>query len=892
MRVASRSLEPLKLPRSPPKTAFEETTVLQEESISKVDSMSDVLKRGAKLLESQSSSSLLSQLQKGASLSALPTSQKKTGSSSNSPQSAHSSYRYSLALTDGAIILDPKASSMRNLMSFVPNIVVDYIQRSGGEPQHAFSEVLYGSILFLDIKGYSKLADILSDDARNGAEVLSRILNSFFSKLVEIVLTSGGDIIKFAGDAVICFFQAQNEESLSKALLHSASCAINARDRLDHFPINEDQGIFLTLHASIGAGKLNAFYVGGYEGKWEFFMSGTPFESIEYTGKLNHEAGDIYLTRPNYELIRDKVVVQQSSSPQVLKLTKLVGKETIGQSSLITEQEKTISESALRSYVVNPVLLAIDSNRTQWISEIRTVSVLFCTLLSTSLSEDRLDFWQSCVDQMQQAIHEFGGIVRQWLLDDKGATLVAAFGLPGFAHEDDVTRAVRSSMSIKARLNKLDVQSSLGVTTGKVYIGLVGNQQRCEYAMVGDVVNLAARLMVAAGGDIFCDLATKNQAEIEFEDVPPLTLKGKRNKVPAFRPVSLKLKKKEGTGFLFGREHEISVIGSIIDSWENQPAHPSIILLEGPPGIGKSSIVREMVSMVAPLEADVLMAEGDFFEKEKIYGCWSSIFEELFCCKGCTEDSNRCEIVRGYMESFHSTKLELLPLLNVVLPLNFSETELTASMSAQCRSSNTEDLLVEILYKYLESNRVLLIFEDAHYFDQSSWDLILSVCRMALNFGIIITTRNQTKDNPYKALHSIPFLKIMKLEGLSTNAMENLIKSFLNADNICQSITTYVVNKVQGNPFFAEQLLDYLKTSSFITQVGGKVDVSTSIANLESLPVPDSVEKMILSRMDGLNESQKHVLKGTAIVLKLGSLSIFYVKKCLNLVFSRIFAKY
>ena len=101
---------------------------------------------------------------------------------------------------------------------------------------------------------------------------------------------------------------------------------------------------------------------------------------------------------------------------------------------------------------------------------------------------------------------EYEGTIRQFLVDDKGMVLIACFGI--VAHENDSERAARCAMAIAKDLKTRHITSSAGVTTGEVYCGLVGSETRCEYALIGDDVNMAARLMASTQDEIRCDAKT------------------------------------------------------------------------------------------------------------------------------------------------------------------------------------------------------------------------------------------------------------------------------------------------------------------------------------------------------------------------------------------------
>ncbi len=143
-----------------------------------------------------------------------------------------------------------------------------------------------------------------------------------------------------------------------------------------------------------------------------------------------------------------------------------------------------------------------------------------------------------CALAVQAALHDYR-------VEDH-TTLVAALGLPPLAHEDDAVRGVRAARAMQSALAALGVRSAIGVTTGRVFCGTVGSIRRCEYAILGNAVNLAARLMQAAlhhpDSTLLCDTATSEAAQgyIAFEALPAITVKGRIEPVPIYRPLEEK----------------------------------------------------------------------------------------------------------------------------------------------------------------------------------------------------------------------------------------------------------------------------------------------------------------------------------------------------------------
>jgi class 3 adenylate cyclase len=155
------------------------------------------------------------------------------------------------------------------------------------------------------------------------------------------------------------------------------------------------------------------------------------------------------------------------------------------------------------------------------------------------------------VRALQTALYHHNGSVNKISIDDKGATLVAAMGLPPLAREDDPARGLLAALDMHSALRGLNWSCAIGVATGRAFCGWLGSETRREYTMIGDVVNLAARLMQAAGRQdlqnlggreqtlpILCDEATYRAAQthILLKALPPIRVKGRAAPVKIYRP--------------------------------------------------------------------------------------------------------------------------------------------------------------------------------------------------------------------------------------------------------------------------------------------------------------------------------------------------------------------
>ena len=138
-------------------------------------------------------------------------------------------------------------------------------------------------------------------------------------------------------------------------------------------------------------------------------------------------------------------------------------------------------------------------------------------------------------------MYEYEGSVNKFLMDDKGSTLIAVFGLPPLSHEDDAARGVLSGIAICDRLWNLGLKASVGITTGVVFCGVVGSNTRKEFTVLGDTVNLSARLMQRAcvtGGGVVVDHSIKRACSglLQFQGLTPIEVKGKTGLIRIYRP--------------------------------------------------------------------------------------------------------------------------------------------------------------------------------------------------------------------------------------------------------------------------------------------------------------------------------------------------------------------
>ncbi len=389
---------------------------------------------------------------------------------------------------------------------------------------------------------------------REGANNLVDIINTIFSRILTVIRFYGGDVIKFAGDALLVVWRPESNahHAQVECCLIAAKAALEMQHKMQNFTVS---GVTLTLHCGLACGLLTEIHCGGYRDRWEYLVAGPPIHDMGAAIEAS-ESGQAIVHKKMWDMISEycqSTPVESSAKyphDECFHLQR-VNYDCKSSPDLVSEMiyfgadRRLKSESMLASYVPKPVLLALNAGKESLIGELRQVTILFINLPDFQYDTPyQLTQNQKAFVCIQKILSRFDGILRQLIQDDKGTVAIIAFGLPYSSHEDDPLRGVLTAMVIQKTLQEhLKMRCGIGVTTGDAYCGTVGNAQRCEYSIVGDCVNLSARLMVNAKSEIRCDADTQHNIErvntghgIRFESMGSIKVKGRIEQVPISRP--------------------------------------------------------------------------------------------------------------------------------------------------------------------------------------------------------------------------------------------------------------------------------------------------------------------------------------------------------------------
>lgn len=708
-------------------------------------------------------------------------------------------------------------------------------------------------MLFIDVTGFTPLVSRLTGQGRAEIEELRRALDTYFGRAVDLVTEHGGDVFAFAGDALLALWW--DDGDLAPCVRRAAACGLAVRDQLSQW--TAAPGVVLNLRLVVTSGDTRVLSVGGLENRWETLAVGPAVYAIG-PALSAAQPGDVVIDEAAWQVISD-FAEGQVLNLQVRRLKTVVPFAAPPRVQLpVPEAAKPLLEARLLPAV------RLWQGSEQFLGERRRLSILFVLLPAIDEANPAwLSELHEAVLTCQRVIGGWEGTLTEVTADDKGLVVVAAWGLPPLSHEDDATRATEAALAISRECLAANRPVSLGIATGSAYCGVVGNQIRAAYTMLGAPVNLAARLMQAARGRVLVDSETFLHVREELElDAPEfIKLKGHAQPVPVYVPNGRKAVANTAASVaLFGRTAEAARGEALLDALIERK-QGGMLLIEGDPGVGKSALAAHIAAAAQTRGVRVLAAEARSVLRTTPYHGVAGVLAGAI---GLALPDDRKGVVDGLLSAFsNEAEAERAPLLGDILGVRMPPTRLTSRLSPEAELDARHAFATTVLARLAERNRVLVWIDDAHWLDSASCTLLAVWARSVPEVLFVVVGRT-TSGASANSLREVAGSMSLSLEPLADEALYQLAARQLGTTHVPESLRRLLAERAAGNPFFAEELVASLLATGQLILSGKQCQVGPH--GIDAAALPTTVAGLVTARVDRLPAADQRALKVASVL--------------------------
>jgi class 3 adenylate cyclase/tetratricopeptide (TPR) repeat protein len=507
------------------------------------------------------------------------------------------------------------------------------------------------------------------------------------------------------------------------------------------------------------------------------------------------------------------------------------------------------------------------------------VTVLFADVAGYTPLAERRDpeevhaLMDRCFKRILEEVHRYEGTINQFT----GDGVMALFGAP-LALEDAPRRAVLAALGIQRSLESLrqevlgdggpDLRIRIGIHSGLVVVGTIGDDLRMDYTAVGDTTNLADRLQgLAPPGSILISQATERLVSGFFflRDQGPQDVRGRAEPVRAFevtgeRPVQGRIEAAAGAGLTpyVGRARELGLLQAAFESARD--GRGQIAFLVGEPGIGKSRLLREFRLGLGDEPHTWLEGRCAAFRQTGAFYAIVDAFRRHF---GIEEKDDEAAALARLDEAEATLGGDLywtLPFVRHLLSLSVGDPAV-AEMDAVTRRAETVRALHARIVREARESPVIFVVEDLHWLDADSAEFLAFLSdSIPASRVLLVFTHRPGYAHPFgdRSYHTR-----IALQTLNVGEMSTMAGSILEAEALPEEVRGLITGKADGNPFFVEEVTKSLLEAGILRLREGRVEVAQQI---EDVFVPDSLKDVLMARIDRLSEEPKRAIQVASVI--------------------------
>ena len=553
---------------------------------------------------------------------------------------------------------------------------------------------------------------------------------------------------------------------------------------------------------------------------------------------------------------------------------------TVPASPALKELSSDEKLAKIQRYLPQDLKEKILAQRHKIEGERKQVTVMFCdmegftSLTETLGSEEMYSMMDQVYEILIHKVHDYEGTVNELT----GDGIMALFGAP-IALEDAPQRAIRSALAIHREMSKFSdkpkgesrippIQMRIGIHTGPVVVGTLGNDLRVEFKAVGDTVNLASRMEgLAEPGTTYVTEHTFKLTEgfFRFEALGEKQVKGKEEPVkvyqviaPSTRRTRFDVSAERGLTTFVGRERELELL---LDGFERAKAGKGqafSIISEA--GMGKSRLLYEFRKAIT--NENVTFLEGRCFSYSRgvAYYPWIDILKSNFHIQEEEGDQGIREKVKRGLEIMKVDEVSTLPYFLELLSAKESGID-QIPMSPEARKDRIIEALKRVTLKGSEMRLLIMAFEDLQWLDKSSEDVARNLLESIPGSRVLLifTYRPEFVHTwGAKSYHNQ-----ITMHRLSNRESLEMVAHILGTKEIEKSLEELILERTEGVPFFIEEFIKSLKDLRIIEK---KENAYCLLKDIQQLTIPSTIQDVIMARVDSLPERAKEVLQAGSVV--------------------------
>ncbi len=685
-----------------------------------------------------------------------------------------------------------------------------------------------GTFLLVDISGFTALSELLADKGKVGAEEVTEILNGAFTELLDIAIEDGGDLLRFGGDALFNLYRGPDHAA------RACRSALDMRDALDDFQ-RASSPTPLEMSVGIASGRIHGF-LAGTDSRELLFVGPTASEVVRLQDAAH--PGQILACLATVEQVGESFFGEEQHGGRTLE------EDPDPDDDPPIDDLPTASHIDLASFVPSQLRSHVSLAFNEGEHRPATIGFVRFTGTDDLFEAGTIGDVADALDELVRIVQEAGlrnGVT--FLASDvnrDGGKLILTTGVPNRS-EGQGERMLRCLREIVDASPPLPVH--MGVARGHIFAGDLGARFRRVYTVMGDSVNLAARLAAQAkAGEILVTGRALDRSDAVWETIQcaPIELKGKSKPVAPLSVGAIlesDAARHEAVLDLTGRQAEIENIVALTRKAESH--HGLVIRLVGPAGIGKTRLIEELTTRIGAA-FECVYVDSEQYEAATPYFIAGRLLRMLLDLKRRSPDEVGEDLEATVRAEFPALS-PWVPLLAEVLGATSHGTAEVDILAERFRDAKVRETVVELLRLRLKGP-ALLILDDTHWIDDSSGSVFEAIATAAASepWVLVLTGRPSTETRI-----EVEDATTIELGPLTDEAALDLIARAAPS-HLPLPIAEAIAQRSGGNPFFL-------------------VELARSGATLDQSELPETIEAVTLAAIDRLEPRDRRLLRTASV---------------------------